>query len=290
MDTNSKELSGNVRQLKQFFSIILWLGGSAGSIGVLLTAFGFLVEHAYLEGLKVPRTVFEATATEYIVSGGKFLVGLLPHALIGLLQFVLNCWWAVIPLVIYAGLFAFKKWTLGVRLSVFTGLYAIWLAVILLHFEKGGKPTSLFDLPPDGSVAIFTFTTIAGVMYFCWEVRNVRRKWNRATNFNGILRSYKLQLPLFLLLVCAILALPYLRGRYGTKRMYPTIEFLGSERGYFDELVSDSLSTDIESASGRAWQIIEIGEEKAILRLKESKQVYVVPKDKITSFRIVKVE
>jgi hypothetical protein len=288
MEKNSKDLSTDANTLKQFLSFILWLGGSAGSIGLVLTAFGFFVEHAYLESLGVPRTVFEATPTEYIVSGGKFLVGLIPLTLTGSMQFVLNCWWAAVPMALYAGLFTLKKWTHEIRLPIFTALYAVWFSIILLHFENDAEPSSMFNLPAKGAVAIFAFTTIAGVAYFYWEVINAKRRKQKQAGFDWIPYFHALHIPLLLILICAILALPYLRGRYAIKRTYPTVEFLGSDRVYFDELASDSSLIDDRELYGITWQLMEIGEEKAILKIMESSQVYIVPKDRITNFKIIK--
>ena len=58
-------------------SFLVWIGGASAGTSVVLAALGYLVHHAYLESLGVPRTLFHAHPTEYVVSGAKMLLAIL---------------------------------------------------------------------------------------------------------------------------------------------------------------------------------------------------------------------
>lgn len=284
MDTKNNDLSKRPNLLKQISILLAWIGGSAGSISLTLTVLGFLVVHAYLERLGVPRTLYDATTTEYIASGGKFIMGLIPIGAIGFFHLLMNCWFVAILISIIVGLSWFLKWSRKGRLLSFTIFFAVWLPLVFLSFNDSANPLCL---SPKSAVALLTLTTITAFVYFFFElpVLTGTRK-NKAIEINSVgFRKYVFFMPFFVLLVCSIVSLPYVHGRYWVEPIYPTVEFLGEDRTFFEELASDSQSEGDNQVN--TWKLIQIGKEKAILRHVNDKRIYVVPKDKINNFRIL---
>lgn len=292
--SNNKKLDERVLittgPLKTLLSIVAWAGGSMGGIGVILSACGYIVEHAYLESLGIPRWAFEAKAAEYIISGGNFLIGLGPLAVVGTASFFLYCWWFALALATAS----VSAWRLrlgaGSRLTLFAVLYAFWLFLFLFHLGGDGQQNVLFPKDPATMVAIFTFTAFVASGYFYTEVLIALPE--RATNNTKSLplQSYLPRAPFFILLICSFVMMPYLRGAYATKRLHPIIEPIGSESAFLRELTQSSTGSGGGKPSCKVWQLIEIGERNAILRCVDDGSIVIVPAKKIGAFRILKRE
>lgn len=282
---NSKNNDESKNLVKKFWLFIGWLVGSAGSISLLLSAVGFLVEHAYLERIGLTHTLYEATAPEYIVSGGKFLMGIIPLAVIGFFYFLFNFWWLSLAIIFVTVFLWRKKVSSEKRLIVVAILYAIWLTLIIPFFDRNSLINSIVSLSTEKGVTIFTFTTITAIVYFCIEILHSEKRKTK-----NLMRKYFERAPLFLLLICSVIALPYLRGRYAIQRNYPLIEPLAEDRIFFNNLVSSDPENSINQEKGSQnenWRLIHIGKEKAILLRVADGQIYVVSKNKIMNFRII---
>jgi len=284
--------------LKAVALFVAWLGGAATAIGIILTASGYVVEHSYLATIGVPRSVYDARAIEYTAAGGYFLAGLVPLAVVGCAQFLLNCWWCGLILA-GTGILAWKlKLTRSTRLLVFALVYLIWLLLILFQFQT--RRASLI-FPSNGShlMAIFTFTNLLALAYLYLErLGAVRAIISR----DGLSETSPplLYVPFLVALVAGFLLMPYVRGTYAEERKHPTFEALGEGATYLKDLVWSSITPETkapassdrtspatdDSAVKGTWQLIEIGEKKIILRSFEDGSIVVVPIETIPAFRL----
>jgi hypothetical protein len=254
-----------------FPKLLVWFGASTGALTGICTVFGYLVEHAYLDHLGVTRTAYEATSREYVITGAKFLAGLLPLSAIGSVLFALHCWWVIV----LAGVFAAAAWknrlSTAIRLLAAAALYGAWLIAMALRFETAISPDQ------DG-LAIFTFGTLAVLLYCSFELFRAAQTAEKSG-----MRDFILRLPLFGLVFCSVYALPILKGVNGTKREYPFVEFLGKDRDYFCQLAGAE-SQAVDPSCG-LWQLIESGKERALLRKAPDTRIYVVPASAMKTFR-----
>ena len=109
--TNDKAPTSGLPGWQLLPRFLLWLGGSTGGIGIVLSVFGLLIDHAHFDRLGIPRTLYEATPNEYLVTGGKFLLGIVPLALTGSLQFILSYWWLVLGTILLSALIWWKSYS-----------------------------------------------------------------------------------------------------------------------------------------------------------------------------------
>lgn len=283
--------------LKIIALFVAWVGGAASAIGIILTACGYVVENSYLATIGVPRSVYEARAIEYTVSGGFFLVGLMPLAVVGCAQFLLNCWWCGL-VVAGTAILAWKlKLRRSARLLLSALFYFVWLLLILFQFETRSAGL-IFPSNGNSLMAIFTFTNLLALAYLYLErLRAVRAIAPRDGPSETNLLVY---VPFLVVLVTAFLLMPYVRGTYAEKRNHPTFAALGEGATYLKELVSTSsgpeakaavsanrISPDADNSAGKSsWQLIEIGEKKIILRSFEDESIVVVPVEKVPAFRL----
>lgn len=249
-------------------------GAAAGSISAVLTVFGFLVEHAYFDQLGVPRTLYEATPTEYIVTGGNFLLGIVPLAMTGAIAFVLVFWWlAFIGVAAAAAAIRLRcppalQWLLS----------AVWLGVALsvvsLRFQGGAGVTRR------QAVAMFTFLVAAGILFCCMRLM-LDTETRPPSPFDS--RLFTLRIPSYTVLIAAIVTLPYLRGAYAIQREYPIVEFLGKDRDAMCALINGSSSATCAETS---WELIEAGKQRVLLRKAGDVRIYVIPVSALNTFRI----
>lgn len=275
--TDPKSSSAGVPDWTLVSRFLLWLGGSTGAIGIVLSTFGFLVEHADFDRLGIPRSLYQATPREYLVTGGKFLLGILPLAFTGLLQFCVNYWWFALAVGLIAALMRWKRGSSRIRWIIATFCLAASLAIIGSRFRADGSPDY-------AGVAMFTFAVVTGAAYAFAE-------WlypaaSEPANSHPI-SHYAWRVPFMVILICALIALPYLRGYYALKRNYPVVQFLGKDQAYFRELTGSQATHDLPSSEQETWQIIDIGTERAILRRVADSRIYVVPATALTTFRIL---
>lgn len=254
---------------------LVWLGGSTGTIGVVLTAFGFLVEHAQFDRLGVPRTLYEATSREYVVTGGKFLMGLLPLALAGFLQFCVNYWWLALGILLASALTGWKARSSNVRWLVAAACLIVSLTVVAARFLR-------HDGPDGPGVAMFTFVVVGGLVFCYIEIAFGRPD----TGPSHLASKYAFRLPLLVLLICSAVTLPYVHGYYAPPRDYPVTQFLGKDKTYFCELAGVQNSPERANCDLETWQVIEIGKDRAIVRRVSDSKIYVVPASSLTTFRI----
>ena len=257
--------------------LLVWIGASAGTLTLVLSTCGYLVEHAYLDRLGIPRTFYEAQPAEYVTAGGKFFMGIIPLAAAGAPQFVIRYWWLALA-ILAVGASAWRwRWREEWRWLSAAALLGMWLVVALPRFES--------DLPTHDAnalVAILTTVVVAGILYCYVELAMRQPRPDVAATSRR--RAYAARLPFVVLLISAALALPYLRGAHAMTRRHPDIEFLGKDRAYFCELAGAS----DEAACGHDLsQLIEVGRDRAILRRSADTQIYVVPAGTLNTFRIV---
>src|SRR2546428_8857888 len=100
MDSETRDAASFTGLLQSLSMLIAWVVTSGGAIGLILTAFGYLVEHAYLDRLGVPRTYYEAKPAEYMMAGGKFLMGVVQLTIVGVPQFAVRYWWLALILIV----------------------------------------------------------------------------------------------------------------------------------------------------------------------------------------------
>lgn len=253
-----------------FPKLVAWVGASTGALSLICTTFGFLVEHAYLERLGVPRTVYEATPAEYLVAGAKFLAGVVPLAVVGAGLFLLSYWWMLLLVVTSAILVRRRRIGVDARLGIAAAVYAIWIYAMLLRFESRGAK------PDHEGLAIFAFGAAAGLLYCCFELfaAGVKSSPRPAS-------EYLARAPLFALVFCCVFALPFLKGSHGTEKVYPYIEFLGKDHDTFCQLAGG-----IDKQDCAKWQLIELGKERALLRRPPDNAVFVVPVNELKTFRL----
>jgi hypothetical protein len=252
------------------------LGASTGVIGVVLTAFGFLVEHAEFDRLGVPRTLYEATPNEYLVTGGKFLMGIVPLALVGALQFVVNYWWLALASLLLGGLVWWTHASANLRWLIATGPLAFSLG--LLGHRLSGHQTADYE-----GAAMFTFVVLASLAFSYVEIFLKGSKPNQKPAALP-LSSYAARAPFLVLLLCALTALPYLRGYYAIDRDYPVVRFLANDKKFFCDLVGGDSTSPCEQ---ELWQLIEIGKQRALLRRADDSRIYVVPASSLATFSIL---
>ena len=267
MDSETEKEAAAPSFLQLASKFVLWLGGSASAISLFLTGLGYLVEHARLDRLGVPRSLYEASPTEYIVVGGKFLLGVGPLAAAGSLHFVSRYWWLVVITVLAALLASWSRWSANWRWLAFAGCFALSLSFVAAgHWDEN-------------RVAMFTFLTVVAIAYCYVELVLTTGSARLASRF-------ACRLPFFAVLSCAVVALPYLRGTYGLSREYPVIKFLGKDEALFHELAAGSGSQNHDCIEG-LWELIDIGKERVILRNVCDTRVYLVPSSAVSTFRIV---
>jgi hypothetical protein len=269
MDSEIKDAPSFTGLLQSVSKLIAWVGASAGAIGLVLTVFGYLVEHAYLDRLGVPRSYYEAKPIEYITVGGKFLMGVIQLSFIGVPQFLIRFWWLALILLATAAVAWRWRWPEQWRWLTAAGFMFIWLSLALPKFDNGLSQREAYAM-----VAAFTAITAVGIVYSFVELSISRP----ATSW----RLYTPRVPFFLLLSASILALPYLRGAYATERNNPTVEFIGKDHSYFCEIAGDTS----EACASQSWQLIEAGKDRAILRHSTDHKIYVVPAAALNTFRI----
>lgn len=277
MDSETHAETAVTRLWHSAAQLLMWIGGSAGTITLVLSACGYLVEHAYLDSLGVPRTFFEATPAEYVTAGGKFLIGIVPLAAAGAAQFLVRLWWLALVMVA-AGVSAWWwHWRTEWRWLAAAGFLALWQLLVLPQFDR-----SLPRQDANALVAMLTTVVVAGIVYAYAEL--TLGETPASVRSSLLIRSYAVRLPFFALLISAAVALPYLRGAYALTRIHPDIEFLGKDREYFCELAGEGK----ENGCGHdGWQLIEVGTARAIVRRVADGKIYVVPADALKTFRIV---
>lgn len=256
---------------------LLWLGASTGAIGVVLSVFGFLVEHAHFDRLGIPRALYEATPNEYLVTGGKFLMGIVPLALTGSLQFLLNYWWLALGTILLGLLMWWRSVSSNLRWLVAAGCMGLALGLLALRFQS-------HDAPDYAGVAMFTFVVVACIAFSYIEVSFVGAA-NAVHGHSG--SRYAFRVPFVVLLLCALIALPYLRGYYALEREYPLVQFLAKDKAFFCDLAGDQTAKEQQICDREVWQIIDVGKERAILRRVTDSRIYVVPVSSLTTFRIL---
>jgi hypothetical protein len=253
--------------------LLLWFGASTGALTAICTVCGYLVEHAYLGQLGVPRSAYEATSSEYVVTGAQFLAGLIPVSLLGAPLFLVHYWWVA---VLTAALLIFswkRRLSPPGRFMLAAVSFAAWLAAMAFRFEV--------VTPPDREgFAMFAFGTMVAFLYGSCELFAAAQFAKTAERASDLVA----RLPFFSLLVCSLFALPIVKGIHGTTRAYPNVEFLGKDRDFFCALASvPSQPSDPDCGS---WQLIEFGKDRALLRRPPSPLVYVVPTNSTTTFRV----
>jgi hypothetical protein len=261
--------------------MIGWIGASTGALTLFCTVFGFLVKQTVLERLGVSRSVFEPTSTEYVASGAKFLASLVPLAAFGAVEFFVAFWWAAASLVVFVlALLVVRRWRWKAELRLFgiTALYAVWLVAMLLRLtERPARDSQGLD--------VFIFVTLAGVIYCYVEA------WFAGSGSGaGAVLSWGARLPLYALMFCSVLALPYVKGLHGTIPTYPLIEFLGKDRDAFCALVAKSTSEEKPNADCAVFELIEQGSNRVLLRKPPKSKIYVVPVAEMNTFSLLPLE
>lgn len=278
MDSEIKAPASFTGLVQSASKLVVWVGASAGAISLILSVFGYLVEHAYLDQLGVPRTYYEAKPAEYITAGGKFLMGMIQLAAVGAPQFALRYWWFAMVLVAALAAAWRWRWRAEWRWLGAAAFLAVWLLIALPRFEDSLSPPEANAL-----VAVFTAVTVGGIVYAYAELSIDGPPGDKSTAV-PLRRRYGPRVPFLVLLLSAILALPYLRGAYATTKTHATIEFIGKDRAYFCELAGEASQ---DACAQETWQLIEVGKERAILRHTKDKKLYIVPASALTTFRIV---
>ena len=258
---------------------LVWLGGSTGAIGIVLSTFGFLVEHAYFDRLGIPRSLYQATPHEYLITGGKFLMGIIPLALAGLLQFCVNYWWLALAFAVVALLVRWRRFPSRIRWLVGALCLATSLTIVGRRFKADGEPDY-------AAVAMFTFIVVASMVQAYVEAFFFGNK----TSDDHPLSYNACRAPFAVILISALVALPYLRGFYGLKRDNPVVQFVGKDLTYFCSLASSLPTQDSSACAQETWQIIDIGADRAIVRRVADSRIYVVPTSALTTFRILAKE
>lgn len=277
MDSETKQATSFTSLLQSLSKLIAWVGASSGAIGLVLTIFGYLVEHAYLDRLGVPRSYYEAKPVEYTTAGAKFLMGMLALAFPGLIQFTVRYWWLAVLLVAMVLMARKWRWPQEWRWLAAGAFLFVWMCVSLPRFDDSIGSHDAYAL-----VAAFTAVAVAGLIYAFAELTYFPPGGDRAAGW----RFYAPRLPFLFLLAVAVLCLPYLRGTYATQRNSPTVEFLGKDRAYLCELSGQPADT----CATQSWQLIEMGKDHAILRLTSDNKIYIVPAAELTTFRVVAKE
>jgi hypothetical protein len=243
---------------------LTWIGASAGAVTLCCTLFGFVVKHTLLDRLGVPRSVFEPTSTEYVVTGAKSLAGVIPLALYGAVEFLWQCWWLLLLIAVFAVALWKRRWPPEIRVLGAAAIYGLWLLMMLLRLIE-------FSPPDAEGLDIFAFGTIAGVLYCCIEIFLGARSFEARP-----VSIWMARLPLYALVFSAVFALPYLKGLHGTVQSYPLIQFLGKDRDYFCGLAQEGSAGDASKSTCAVYELIEQGRDRALLRKPPSSRIYVV--------------
>jgi hypothetical protein len=268
--------------LKAVSSFVAWIVASVSGIGMVLTAFGFVVHHAYLGSLGVPRSVYEAKASEYFIMGGNFLLGLLPMAVVGLLNLLVHAWWLLLMVAALVGLWRWRRWSARRRLLAAALLYGAWLGIVMIYFtDDAYRRVALAAAKPDEVVAMLTATTLLSAGYLTAELTAERHQ----VATGG--RASRDWLPLAVLLSCGFVVLPYLRGAHAILVSHPFVEPLGPERPFFDALAGPRPSGCTVYNACPDWRLVEIGASRVILRSVRDGSIVVLPSEKLTNFRIL---
>ncbi len=253
--------------------LLLWFGASTGALTAICTVFGYLVEHSYLDQLGVPRSAYEATSREYVVTGAQFLVGLVPVSLLGGPLFLAHYWWVAVLVAAFAVLSWKRRFSSPRRFMLAAACYAAWLVAMAFRFERA--------TPPDPeSFAMLAFGTIVAFFYCSCELFAAAQSTKIPERASDLVA----RLPFFALLLCSVFALPIVKGIHGTTRTYPSVQFLGKDRELFCGLAGvPSQPSDPDCGT---WQLVEFGKDRALLRRPPSPLIYVVPTSSITTFRL----
>jgi hypothetical protein len=254
--------------------LLAWFGASTGALTAVCTVFGYLVEHSYLSQLGVPRTVYEATPREYVVSGAQFVASLIPLSALGSGLFIFHYWWVVLLSAVFAVAAWRRRLSSHARLLFAVALYTSWVIAMALRFETANPPD-------EQGLAMFTFGTVAAFLYCTGELCV-------ATQLNEERRptlELFAKLLLYALLFCSVFALPIIKGIHGTVRENPHIEFLGKDRQLLCALVG--IESDASGPDCGPWQLIEFGKDRTLLRRTGDRSVYVVQSSSVTTFRLL---
>lgn len=253
--------------------LLVWFGASTGALTAICTVFGYLVEHSYLDQLGVPRSAYEATSREYVVTGAQFLAGLVPVSLLGVPLFLAHYWWVDLLVAALAVLSWRRRFASSRRFMLAAGVYAAWLIAMAFRFER--------VTPPDREgFAMLAFGTIVAFFYCSCELFAAAQSAKMPQRASDLVA----RLPFVALLICSVFALPIVKGIHGTARTYPNVEFLGKDRELFCALAGvPSQPSDPDCG---AWQLLEFGKDRALLRRPPSPFIYVVPTNSITTFRL----
>jgi hypothetical protein len=259
-----------VSLLLQASKLVGWVGVSTGALTLICTVFGYVVEHAWLDHLGIPRIAYDSGSTAYVISGLNFLTSLIPLAVVGALEFILDYWW----MVLVAAALGTAAWRLRLRrelrLLSATILYAVWLGAILIRFQRDAGRSD------PNALAIFTFGTIVGLLYCYREAYLAAQNPGKATFLAQASR-----LPIAALVFSSFFALPYLKGIHGTERTLPKIQFIGKDRAYFCELVGRP-----DDPQCGEWELIELGKDRALLRWPPDRRIVIVPASAISTFQL----
>lgn len=263
-------LASLIRPLGGF---VAWIGASVGSLSVVLTVLGYLVESAYLSSLGLRRGMLELAPIEYMASGGQFLLGLIPLSFSGMLNFLLDYWWTV-PLVIIA--FHFGMWRkLGstYRWVLCASVNMIWLAFVIPLLEKSVPGSDANKI-----ISMMCFMATLSVIYAVTEQALASSKKSAKSTIIG-------QVLFYAVLSVTLLTLPYARGLKGLERELPNVQLTSKDVAAFCAIFTN---TDSSTCTKRTWQLVQIGKEKSLLRDPMDGSIYIIPSSMIATLRINK--
>ena len=259
----------------------MWIGASAGALTLLCTIFGFLVKDTILQELGVPRSVFEPTSTEYVVSGAKFLGSVVPLALYGAGQFIVACWWMVLALGLFAlVLLVARRWRWSAELRLFgvAALYGAWLVVMLLRLTE--RPPGDYQ-----GLNVLAFGTLVGLIY-CY----IETYLSAGGSGVGTVLRWGARLPIYALVFCSAFTLPYMKAVHGTISIYPLVEFLSRDRDSFCALVTAGPPDEGPQDNCAVFELIEQGRDRVLLRRPPGARIYVVPVASMNTFALLPPE
>jgi hypothetical protein len=279
MMTNDKAPTSGLPGWQLVPRFLLWLGGSTGVIGVVLSVFGLLIEHGLFDRLGIPRTLYEATPDAYLVTGGKFLLFIVPLALTGSLFFIQCYWWLVLGTILMSALLWWKSCSSRVRWLIAAGCMALALILLALRFEN-------HQAPDHEGVTMFIFVVVVGITYSYIEGLFLPDSKFAEQGMSSLGTRYGVRVPFFVFLLCALVPLPYLWGYYGLMREYPLVQFLAKDQAFFCDILVKQNPWEQLTCDQEVWRVINLGKERAILQRDVGSRIYVVPAASLTTFSI----
>ena len=257
--------------IRPFGRFVAWIGASVGALTAVLAALGYLVEGGFLASLGLRRGMLELASTEYIATGGQFVLGLVPISVVGALSFVLEFWWAALLVAAAFGLGTWCKLGAAYRWWLCATGNAVWLASAIPMLDAATQGSDANRV-----MSMMTFVAMLSVLYALLE--------HAAATPNPGPKTLVSQIAFYAVLSVALLTLPYARGSKGLERDLPSVQLPGKVATLLCEFAAPA---DLAACAARSWRLVQLGKDRSVLLDPHDGAIYILPAAMTASLRIV---